>query len=180
MKCPPEEVSALAKLLLSPQERMLLRNSSDLTDACESTSQTPSILVSDSVEKLMKRHVTFTDDEKMDVVDALADCTDKTKLQQGLRDLHKIMGDRKFATIDSKKVGRWRTWYKNIKQGKNGKKRGRQVNVEFESDVWSELILCALTTTKTPDGEEMQECQVLSDNISVCIMTKGRNLKSKE
>ena len=72
------------------QKRKLLRNSSDLTDACESTSQTPSILVSDSVEKLMKRRVTFTDDEKMDVVEALADCTDKTKLKQGLLDLHKF------------------------------------------------------------------------------------------
>jgi len=161
MKCPPEEVSALAKLLLSPQERLLLRNSSDSTDTCESTCQTPSILGSDSVEKLMKRHVHFTDDEKMDIVEALADCTDKTKLQKGLLELHETMGDRKFATIDSKKVGRWRTWYNNTKQGKDGKKRGRQVNIEFESDVWSELILCALNTIKTPDGEEMQECQVL-------------------
>ena len=101
MKCPPEEVSALAKLLLSPQERQLLRNSSDLTDACESISQTPSILVSDSVEKLMKRHVTFTDDEKMDVVEALADYTDKTKLKQGLLDLHNLMGDRKFTQMES-------------------------------------------------------------------------------
>ena len=130
----------------------------------------------------MRRHVTFTDDEKMDVVEALADCTDKTKLKQGLLDLHKLMGDRKFATIDSKKVGRWRTWYKNSQQGKDGKKRGRQVNVDFESDVWSELILCALNTIKTPDGEEMQECQVLHNvAYSYAIIRKAaEDVKASE
>jgi hypothetical protein len=49
----------------------------------------------------MKRHVTFTDDEKMDVVEALADCTDKTKLKEGLLDLHNLMGDRKFTQMES-------------------------------------------------------------------------------
>ena len=120
------------------------------------SSQTPSsILVDAPVTKLTSKNEIFTHEEKMDVVEALGDCTDMKKLKDGLNELHKILGNGKFANLSVRKVKEWRKWYKQRQNGIN-RKRGRKVNTEFEIDVWSELILCVLNTISTPEGEEIQ------------------------
>ena len=51
------------------------------------------------------------------------------------------------------------------------------MNVEFESDVWSELILCVLNTIKTSEGEEVHEYQVLHNVASVFVCNYKESCK---
>ena len=74
------------------------------------------------LEKVMKKITTFTEVEKIAVVESLADCKTQKEIQDGLKHLQSIMApkDSRYTSIDLQKLGRWTDRHERIKNGKVG------------------------------------------------------------
>ena len=114
----------------------------------------------------MKTNTTFTEDEKFAVVESFANCKTREEKEDGLKHLKSIMApkDSRYNSIDITKLGRWTDRYERIKNGKMDEKRGRRINVDFENDIWAELLLCAIEM-KEEEGKIEEKVEVL---FNVC------------
>jgi hypothetical protein len=115
----------------------------------------------------MKKITTFTEDEKFALVESLADCKTQKEIQDGLKHLQSIMApkDSRYNTINYQKLKRWTQKQERIKNGKHDGKRGKKVIVEFENDIWAELLLCAIQMKEDEDGKIEESVEVL---FNVC------------
>ena len=69
----------------------------------------------------------------------MAGCNTSVHVKEGLKQLYCERG--KFEKMDEKKLTRWRNWHDDKKNDKDYQKRNRSINVEFERDIWVELLL---------------------------------------
>jgi len=72
--------------------------------------------------------------------------------------------DSRYHTITAKKLREWTDKHERIKNGKVDEKRGRKVILEFENDIWAQLLLCAIEM-KEEDGKIEETVEVL---FNVC------------
>ena len=118
------------------------------------------------LENVMKTNTTFTEDEKFAVVESFANCKTREEKVEGLKHLKSIMApkDSRYDSIDITKLGRWTDRYDRIKNGEMDEKRGKRINVDFENDIWAELLLCAIEM-KEEEGKMEEKVEVL---FNVC------------
>ena len=90
----------------------------------------------DLFQKQNSGYNTFDDKEKVNIVDLLEHCGTPQDLNYGLNDLKSL--NARYAMITPKHIYRWRA---SVAKSLSLKK-GRKVNNEFESDVWSNLVIC--------------------------------------
>ena len=109
----PSQVEQIGHLLISKQSSKRLSDNMSASD--DSSTQMVSSLVIPTVQKLQRRHQTFTDEEKIDIVECFAECTSPKQVSEGLKHLHAILGGR-FDSVDVEKLRRWRKWYKKKKR----------------------------------------------------------------
>jgi hypothetical protein len=74
---------------------------------------------------------------------ALRECVSNADIDKAINELQSLSNNN-YAGLTTR---RFKTWRKNSKKMK--RKPGPKVNVEFESDVWAKLILCAYVATTT-------------------------------
>jgi predicted nucleic-acid-binding Zn-ribbon protein len=88
-----------------------------------------------SVEKYQRKYATFTDDEKIGIVEAFVDCENLSEKRIALTHLKEIMSvkDSRYLTIDLEKLRRWTEWYESVKNGKVDLKRGLSCEWSIES-----------------------------------------------
>jgi hypothetical protein len=84
------------------------------------------------------KYVVFDDDEKSNILGLLLRCSSDEEIRAGINDLQKYHP--RYLKLDLKKIKRWR-----VQLTKGKLKPGRRVNIRFESDVWSRLVICAFT-----------------------------------
>ena len=84
------------------------------------------------------KYLTYSIDDKKFVLSCLENCESRDQIQIGLLQL-KSKFLKKFDGIDVNKVMDWRSQLINRD---NAKRRGPRINLEFENDVTSRLLLC--------------------------------------
>lgn len=83
------------------------------------------------------KYLMYSADDKLFVLTCLQKCNNES-LKLGFQQLQSKF-PKKFDGINADKIKDWRIQYLNRA---NSKKRGKQINVDFENDVLSRLVLC--------------------------------------
>ena len=171
--CDKSQAFEIAQVVCTPHMRELRSHKHEPSTSVSSSSSQSSQISPDSqlrpqcLEKVMKKNTTFTDDEKIAVVESFADCKTREEKEVGLNHLKSIMApkDSRYNTINYQKLKRWTQKQERIKNGKHDGKRGKKVIVEFENDIWAELLLCAIQMKEDEDGKIEESVEVL---FNVC------------
>ena len=168
--CDKSQAFEIAQVVCTPHMRELRSHKHEPSTSVSSSSSQispDSQLRPQCLEKVMKQNTTFTDDEKFAVVESFADCKTREEKEVGLNHLKSIMApkDSRYNTIDYPKLTRWIKKHERVKNGKVDEKRGKKVIVEFENDIWAELLLCAIQMKEDEEGKIEESVEVL---FNVC------------
>ena len=71
--------------------------------------------------------------------------------------------DSRYSTITAKKLREWSNKHDRVQNGIVEEKRGRKVILDFENDIWAELLLCAIEMKE--EDEKMEETVEVLFNV---------------
>lgn len=129
--CDKSQAFEIAQVVCTPHMRELRSHKHEPSTSVSSSSSQispDSQLRPQCLEKVMKKNTTFTDDEKIAVVESFADCKTREEKEVGLNHLKSIMApkDSRYNTIDYPKLTRWTEKHERVKNGKVDEKRSSE------------------------------------------------------
>ena len=98
-------------------------------------------------QNISRKYTTYSTEDKNFVLDSLIRCETKGEIAIGIKQLIGIYP--KYTGLTVHKIESWR----KVQRGELNK-RGTKINTEFESDVWSRLVLCVLKENVDLTGKE--------------------------
>ena len=122
-------------------------SSSDSSDNEEQAWLLTSIPPQETQRQRCKQYITYSNQDKVFVLDLLINCLSWEEISIGIKQIIGLYP--KYHGLTTSKVVCWR----KASAGEL-KKPGVKVNAEFESDVWSRLLLCVLKENIDLTGEE--------------------------
>jgi len=107
--CDDNQVSEIAQLVCTPHICKQKSTENTIIHTSDRNITPKSQLRPECLQKVMKKITTFTEDEKIAVVESLANCKEKGEIADGLKHLKSIMAprDSRYLSITAKKLGEW-------------------------------------------------------------------------
>jgi hypothetical protein len=107
--------------------------------------------LSSSQEQRKKQYITYSNEDKVFVLDSLIQCQSIEQISIGIKQLVGLYP--KYFGLTARKIISWR----KVQAGELKEKPGTKINKEFESDIWSRLVLCVLKETVDLTGKEPKQ-----------------------